>query len=195
MPAYESLLESTPSLWDVDDGPMLRKRETVMNVCAVQVLLSIALLVIFLRRSPVLLVLHPFFIAAGILGYIGASRGNSFMVAAHVMGGGGLALVFMVYIIAESFLKRSGADLFFFYISFPMDLYLLSTAGFSVILFFSLRQLKKNLRERREQAHPPPARAPARAPRPTAPDAGRRRPAVPPTRPRPRRPRFAPPRP
>ena len=134
------------SLLDVDDGPMLRKRELVMNICIVQVLLSFTLLTNW-RRSPVLLVLQPFFISAGILGYIGAKQCKALFVAAHFCGSAGLALVFMFFILAETFLKHTqgqqtaNADLFFIILNAPMDLFLLSTSGASVILYLSLSQL------------------------------------------------------
>ena len=143
------------SLLDIDDAPMLRKREVVMNVCIVQVLLSFVLLTNF-RRSPVLLVLQPFFIAAGVLGYLGAKHCKALYVAAHFVGSAGLALVFLIFILAETFLKHAqkqqhaSADLYFIIINAPMDLFLLSTSGASVVLFFSLQQLKKQLRQRRE---------------------------------------------
>ena len=57
-------------LFDVDDGPMLEKRQLVMNLCLSQCFLSLVLVTNY-RRSPVLLVLTPFFIAAGVFGYIG----------------------------------------------------------------------------------------------------------------------------
>jgi len=142
------------SLLDVDDGPMLRKRELVMNICIVQVLLSFTLLTNW-RRSPVLLVLQPFFISAGILGYIGAKQCKALFVAAHFCGSAGLALVFMFFILAETFLKHTqgqqtaNADLFFIILNAPMDLFLLSTSGASVILYLSLSQLKKQLATRR----------------------------------------------
>ena len=63
------------NIYDVDDGPMMRRRERVMNVCVVQVMLSFVL-VVNARRAPALAVLQPFFLAAGVLGYIGARRCN-----------------------------------------------------------------------------------------------------------------------
>ena len=57
-------------LYDVDDGPLLRKRRMVMTMCTVQIVVSLALLA-NARRNPVLLALNPFFVAAGALGYVG----------------------------------------------------------------------------------------------------------------------------
>ena len=57
-------------LYDVDDGPLLRKRRMVMTMCTVQIVVSLALLA-NVRRNPVLLALNPFFVAAGALGYVG----------------------------------------------------------------------------------------------------------------------------
>ena len=143
-------------LFDVDDAPMLEKRDMVMNICMVQVALSFVLLTNW-RRSPVLLILHPFFIAAGVLGWYGAKHCKSVYVAAHFMGSAGLALVFLFFILAETFLKHTQgqqtatADLYFIILNAPMDLFLLSTSGASVVLFLSLRQLKRSLSARREQ--------------------------------------------
>ena len=69
----------------------------------------------------------------------------------------GLALVFLFFILAETLLKHTqgqehaNADLFFIVINAPMDLFLLTTSIASVILFLSLRQLRRQLRMRREQ--------------------------------------------
>jgi hypothetical protein len=76
------LTDHWKSLLDVDDAPMLRKRELVMNICVVQWMLSLVLLTNF-RRSPVLLVLQPFFLAAAALGYYGAKQSKSLYIAAH----------------------------------------------------------------------------------------------------------------
>ena len=108
-----------------------------MNVCVVQVLASFALLV-NARRQPVLLVLQPLcalltarfstpcssarrlfppshparsgcsFLAAGVLGHIGASRCKPLLVAAHVMGSAGLSVVFMIFLLASTFFKQVG---------------------------------------------------------------------------------------
>ena len=104
-----------------------------------------------------LLVLQPFFISAGALGYYGAKNCKSLFVAAHVLGSAGLAVVFFIFILAETLLKHSqgqthaNADLFFIIINAPMDLFLLSTSGASVILYLSLRALRRQLDQRREQ--------------------------------------------
>ena len=138
------------AIFDVDDGPMMRKRELVMNVCVVQVLLSFAMLA-NARRSPALAVLQPFFLAAGVLGYLGARRCNALMVAAHFLGSAGLSLVFMIFILAEAFLQQSNKDLLFFVLNFPMDLFLLTTSGASVVLWLALTRLRRQLRIRRQQ--------------------------------------------
>ena len=106
-------------LLNVDDGPMLERRKLVMNICVIQVLISFVMLV-NMRRSPILLVLQPFFVGAGVLGYMGAKHCKDVFVAAHFMGSGGLALVFMFFIVAEAFLKQDKTDLFFFIINFPV---------------------------------------------------------------------------
>ena len=147
---------STSELFDVDDAPMLRKRQNVMNVCMVQGFLSLALVTNY-RRSPVLLIMQPFFISAAILGYQGAKHCKELYVAAHFMGSAGLALVFLFFILAETFLKHAqhqehaNADLFFIVINAPMDLFLFTTSGASVILYLSLRQLRKNLQRQRQR--------------------------------------------
>ena len=138
------------NIFDVDDGPMMRKRELVMNVCVVQVLLSFAMLA-NARRSPALAVLQPFFLAAGVLGYMGARRCNALLVAAHFLGSAGLSLVFMIFILAEAFLQQSNKDLLFFVLNFPMDLFLLTTSGASVVLWLALTRLRRQLRIRRQQ--------------------------------------------
>ena len=77
-------------LYDVDDGPLLRKRRMVMTMCTVQIVVSLALLA-NARRNPVLLALNPFFVAAGALGYVsgpvhtprGARRAEPLRVIAH----------------------------------------------------------------------------------------------------------------
>ena len=63
-------------LFDVDDGPMLRKRQMVMAVCVAQIIISgsLGLLQLARRKGAILLILNPFFIAAGVLGYIGAKN-------------------------------------------------------------------------------------------------------------------------
>lgn len=143
-------------LFDVDDGPMLQKRQNVMNACAVQILLSFTLLVNW-RRSPVLLILQPFFIGSAVLGYFGASQCKALFVAAHFIGSAGLALVFLFFILAETLLKvqqgqqHASADLFFIVINAPMDVFLLGTSGLSVILYLSMRQLRRQLTQRRDQ--------------------------------------------
>lgn len=143
-------------LFDVDDAPMLQRRDLVMNICMVQVAVSFVLLTNW-RRSPVLLILQPFFMGAGVLGWYGAKHCKSVYVAAHFMGSAGLALVFMVFILAETFLKHAqgqqnaSADLFFIILNAPFDLFLLTTSWASVVLFLSLRQLKRSLQQRRDQ--------------------------------------------
>jgi len=151
MAAYDR--RAITDLFDVDDGPMLRNRQMVMAVCVVQV--SVAILLGLLqaarRRGAILLILNPFFIAAGVLGYLGAKRCQPVLVMAHFTGSAGLSLLFGFFILAESFLKRSGQDLFVFFINFPMDLFLLSTAGFSVTLYLSLVKYHAALKEHRQQ--------------------------------------------
>ena len=150
-----------PPLWasilfDVDDGPMLHKREVVMNTCIAQIVLSFVLVTNY-RRSPVLLILQPFFIGAGVLGYLGARDCKALFVAAHFIGSAGLALVFLLFILAETFLKHTqgqqhaSSDLFFIVINAPMDVFLLTSSVASVVLFLSLRQLRRQLRRRREE--------------------------------------------
>ena len=68
--ASGSLMLAADELYDVDDGPLLRKRRMVMTMCTVQIVVSLALLA-NARRNPVLLALNPFFLAAGALGYVG----------------------------------------------------------------------------------------------------------------------------
>ena len=65
-----ALMLAADELYDVDDGPLLRKRRMVMTMCTVQIVVSLALLA-NARRNPVLLALNPFFVAAGALGYVG----------------------------------------------------------------------------------------------------------------------------
>lgn len=161
-PEMEQEQERRPPAWwnsalfDVDESEMLHRRESVMNICMVQVFLSFALVTNY-RRSPVLLVLQPFFICAGALGYYGAKNCKSLFVAAHVLGSAGLAIVFLFFILAETLLKHqqgqahANADLFFILINAPMDIFLLSTAGASIILYLSLRALRRQLEQRREQ--------------------------------------------
>ena len=112
-PAYERVPTpgnsprwSTAALFDVDDAPMMRKRQMVMNVCMVQGFLSLALVTNY-RRSPVLLIMQPFFISAAVLGYQGAKHCKALYVAAHVMGSAGLAVVFLCFILAETLLKHA----------------------------------------------------------------------------------------
>ena len=95
--------------------------------------------------------LVPFFLSAGVLGYLGADNCRPAYIAAHFNGSGGLSLVFFLYILGESFLKRSGSDLYFFAISFPNDLFMLCTAGFSISLYFDLQRYQKQLAAKREQ--------------------------------------------
>jgi hypothetical protein len=144
-------------LFDVDDTEMLQKRKWVMNLCFVQVLLSL-LLVTNYRRSPVLLVMQPFFIGAGLLGYFGAKNCNALWVAGHFIGSAGLAFVFLFFILAETLLKhglsqvqRPNADLFFIVINAPMDGYLFIASLFSAILYLSLAQLRRQLERERER--------------------------------------------
>ena len=130
---------------DVDDGPLLRKRKLVKGICVTQILICLGLTAISIRRARILLVLVPFFLSAGVLGYLGADNCRPAYIAAHFMGSGGLSLVFFLYILGESFLKRSGSDLYFFAISFPNDLFMLCTAGFSISLYFDLERYQKQL--------------------------------------------------
>jgi len=129
-------------LFDVDDAPMLEKRDMVMNICMVQVALSFVLLTNW-RRSPVLLILHPFFIAAGVLGWYGAKHCKSVYVAAHFMGSAGLALVFLFFILAETFLKHTQgqqtatADLYFIILNvgiFPCLFAIVDEVSVNIIL-------------------------------------------------------------
>ena len=141
----------TEDLYDVDDGPLLRKRKLVKGICITQILICLGLTAISIRRARILLVLVPFFLSAGVLGYLGADNCRPAYIAAHFMGSGGLSLVFFLYILGESFLKRSGSDLYFFAISFPNDLFMLCTAGFSISLYFDLQRYQKQLAAKREQ--------------------------------------------
>ena len=141
----------TEDLYDVDDGPLLRKRKLVKGICVTQILICLGLTAISIRRARILLVLVPFFLSAGVLGYLGADNCRPAYIAAHFMGSGGLSLVFFLYILGESFLKRSGSDLYFFAISFPNDLFMLCTAGFSISLYFDLQRYQKQLAAKREQ--------------------------------------------
>ena len=127
----------TEDLYDVDDGPLLRKRKLVKGICITQILICLGLTAISIRRARILLVLVPFFLSAGVLGYLGADNCRPAYIAAHFMGSGGLSLVFFLYILGESFLKRSGSDLYFFAISFPNDLFMLCTAGSSLYFDFA----------------------------------------------------------
>ena len=152
-------------LFDVDEAPMLEKRQIVMNVCLTQIVLSFVVSLVNFKRSKVLLILQPFFVGAGLLGYFGARDCKSLFVAAHIMGSAGLALVFLIFLLAETLLKHTGgvgnvhtiskdqanADLFFILINGPMDLFLFSTSIASIVLFLSLRQLRRQLRQRREE--------------------------------------------
>ena len=140
----------TEDLYDVDDGPLLRKRKLVKGICVTQILICLGLTAISIRRARILLVLVPFFLSAGVLGYLGADNCRPAYIAAHFMGSGGLSLVFFLYILGESFLKRSGSALYFFAISFPNDLFMLCTAGFSISLYFDLQRYQKQLAAKRE---------------------------------------------
>ena len=95
-----SLSMATEELYDVDDGPLLRKRRMVMTMCTVQIVVSLALLA-NARRNLVLLVLNPFFVAAGALGYVGAKRCQPLLVMAHFLGSAGLSLLFGLFVLAE----------------------------------------------------------------------------------------------
>ena len=85
--SYEARV-GVSDLFDVDDGPMLRNRQMVMGVCVVQVSISIVLglLQAARRRGAILLLLNPFFVAAGVLGYLGAKRCQPVLVMAHFTG-------------------------------------------------------------------------------------------------------------
>ena len=143
-------------LFDVDDAPMMQKRENVMNLCIAQCFLSLALVTNY-RRAPVLIVLQPFFIGAAILGYYGARKSSPLYIAAHFIGSAGLALTFLIFILGETLLKHAqqqnhaSADLFFIVIPAPMDIFIMITSAASVILFLSLRQLRRELTVRRQQ--------------------------------------------
>jgi len=132
---------------------VLRKRRNVMIVCGAQVILSVAVTIVGLaRRGRALLVMQPFFIAAAVLGFYGARTSTSWMVSSHFLGSAGLSFVLGFFIIAESFIKRSGTDLFFFAMNMPMDLWMIGSSFFSFDLFRSLVKLKRELRQRHEQA-------------------------------------------
>ena len=60
-------------IYDVDDGPMLRKRKLVT---VTQILICLGLTAISIRRARILLVLVPFFLSAGVLGYLGADSAS-----------------------------------------------------------------------------------------------------------------------
>ena len=93
--------------------------------------------------------LNPFFIAAGVLGYLGAKRCQPLLVMGHFLGSSGLSVLFGFFILAEAFLKRSGTDLLVFAINMPMDLFLLSTSGFSVSLWLALNSYQSRLKDHR----------------------------------------------
>merc|ERR1740130_870089 len=137
---------------DVDEGPMLLRRQIVMAMCAIQVGLALAeVLIGVFRRAASLLYMQPFFAGAGILGFLGARNCTAWMVATHFMGSSGLSFVLGLFILAQSFLKRDGTDLMFFAINFPMDLYMLVTSGFSVLLWRELLKFRRELTGTRDQ--------------------------------------------
>ena len=80
---------------------MLEKRQIVMNVCLTQIVLSFVVSLVNFKRSKVLLILQPFFVGAGLLGYFGARDCKSLFVAAHIMGSAGLALVFLIFLLKK----------------------------------------------------------------------------------------------
>ena len=100
-PNLRARVSMAAELYDVDDGPLLRKRRMVMTMCTVQIVVSLALLA-NARRNLVLLVLNPFFVAAGALGYVGAKRCQPLLVMAHFLGSAGLSLLFGFFVLAEA---------------------------------------------------------------------------------------------
>ena len=66
-------LQDEISIYDVDDAPMMRRRNLLMAMCAVQVGLALTECAIgVFRRAAALLYMQPFFAGAGLLGYLGA---------------------------------------------------------------------------------------------------------------------------
>ena len=92
------------------------------------------------------------------------------MVASHFLGSAGLSLVIGLFIIGQSFWKRSGTDLFFFAISLPMDVWMLTTSFFSVTLWLALTKLRRELRTRRQLMEQHMEESVANLSRPTAAD-------------------------
>ncbi|EOD04639.1 hypothetical protein EMIHUDRAFT_121578 [Emiliania huxleyi CCMP1516] len=133
------------------EGSMIQQRQTVMTLCACQVCLALALASAgAMRRTPTLLVMQPFFVAAGAFGYFGARDCKPWMISSHFVGSSGLSLVIGLYIIAESFLKESGkADLLFFALNGPMDLFMVAGSFASLSLWRALVRLRRQLRLRR----------------------------------------------
>ena len=130
---------------------MIQQRQTVMTLCACQVCLALALASAgAMRRTPTLSVMQPFFVAAGAFGYFGARDCKPWMISSHFVGSSGLSLVIGLYIIAESFLKESGkADLLFFALNGPMDLFMVAGSFASLSLWRALVRLRRQLRLRR----------------------------------------------
>jgi len=94
--------------------------------------------------------MQPFFVAAGAFGYFGARDCKPWMISSHFVGSSGLSLVIGLYIIAESFLKESGkADLLFFALNGPMDLFMVAGSFASLSLWRALVRLRRQLRLRR----------------------------------------------
>jgi len=133
------------------EGSMIQQRQTVMTLCACQVCLALALASAgAMRRTPTLAVMQPFFVAAGAFGYFGARDCKPWMISSHFVGSSGLSLVIGLYIIAESFLKESGkADLLFFALNGPMDLFMVAGSFASLSLWRALVRLRRQLRLRR----------------------------------------------
>jgi len=151
-PRSDDVLQNEYSIHDVDDGPMMQRRQLLMVMCAVQVGLAVTeCLIGVFRRAAALLYMQPFFAGAGLLGFLGARDCTAWMVATHFMGSAGLSFVLMLFILAQSFLKRDGTDLMFFLINFPMDIYMLVTSAFSVLLWRSIVQLRRDLAGTRDQ--------------------------------------------
>jgi len=133
------------------EGSMIQQRQTVMTLCACQVCLALALASAgAMRRTPTLLVMQPFFVAAGAFGYFGARDCKPWMISSHFVGSSGLSLVIGLFIIGESFLKESGkADLLFFALNGPMDLFMVAGSFASLSLWRALVRLRRQLRLRR----------------------------------------------
>lgn len=138
-------------IYNVNEGWMLQMRRTVMVMCCTQIGLSLSLASIgAMRRTPALLVMQPFFVLAGLFGFLGAHECKPWLISFHFVGSSGLSLVLGFFIIAECFLKEEGADLLFFALNGPMDLFMAAGSFFSLTLWRALIRLRQELHLRRE---------------------------------------------